>query len=106
MQSLTWPYQSALKDKALLAPETRGALSCGLQAAALALRNAKYAMLSDDEEDFAPAMPAPTTAPLPKASKKNLRKAKVCTVPAWALTWATADSKGRPSSTIHSCQQP
>lgn len=48
-----------------------------MQAAALAQRNARYAMLSDDEDDFAPAMPAPTTAPLPKASKKNLRKAKV-----------------------------
>ena len=47
------------------------------QAAALAQRNAKYAMLSDDEDDFAPAMPAPTTAPLQKASKKSLRKAKV-----------------------------
>lgn len=47
------------------------------QAAALAQRNTKYAMLSDDEEDFAPAMPAPTTALLQKASKKSLRKAKV-----------------------------
>ena len=47
------------------------------QAAALAQRNTKYAMLSDDEDDFAPAMPAPTTAPLQKASKKSLRKAKV-----------------------------
>ena len=46
------------------------------QAAALAQRNTKYAMLSDDEDDFAPAMPAPTTAPLQKASKKSLRKAK------------------------------
>jgi len=34
-------------------------------------------MLSDDEDDFAPAAPAPTTAPIVKASKKNLRKAKV-----------------------------
>ena len=34
-------------------------------------------MLSDDEDDYAPAAPAPTTAPLPKASKKSLRKAKV-----------------------------
>ena len=34
-------------------------------------------MLSDDEDDFAPAAPAPTTAPIPKASKKNLRKTKV-----------------------------
>ena len=34
-------------------------------------------MLSDDEDEFAPAMPAPTTAPLQKASKKSLRKAKV-----------------------------
>ena len=50
----------------------------------MAQRNAKYAMLSDDEDDFAPAMPAPTTAPLPKASKKNLRKAKVCICMDWA----------------------
>lgn len=48
------------------------------QAAALAQRNTSYAMLSDDEDDFAPAAaPAPTTAPLAKASKKSLRKTKV-----------------------------
>jgi hypothetical protein len=34
-------------------------------------------MLSDDEDDFTLAAPSPTTAPLPKASKKSLRKTKV-----------------------------
>ena len=48
------------------------------EAAAFVRANASFAMLSDDEDDadLAATMPAPTTAPLPKAAKKSLRKAK------------------------------
>ena len=50
------------------------------EAAAIARKNAAFALLSDDEDDDfdAAAAPAPTTAPLPKqaAQRKSLRKAK------------------------------
>lgn len=47
------------------------------EAAAFARQNASFALLSDDEDDFDEPPPAPTTARVPKASKKSLRKSKV-----------------------------
>jgi hypothetical protein len=47
------------------------------EAAAFARKNAAFALLSDDEEDFVEPPPAPTTAPVPKATKKSLRKSRV-----------------------------
>ena len=62
-------------------------------------------MLSDDEDDFAPAMPAPTTAPLPKASKKNLRKSKVCFLPELAVSQEKSGSRGCSVRIVRSSSQ-
>ncbi|EIE19374.1 P-loop containing nucleoside triphosphate hydrolase protein [Coccomyxa subellipsoidea C-169] len=45
-------------------------------AAAFVRKNAAFAMLEDDEDDFDEPPPAPTTAPVPKVAKKSLRKSK------------------------------
>lgn len=46
-------------------------------AAAFVRQNAAFALLEDDEDDYDEPPPAPTTGPVPKASKKSLRKIKV-----------------------------
>ena len=45
------------------------------EAATFARTNAKYALLSDDEDELKELPPAPTTAPVRKT--KNIRKTKV-----------------------------
>ncbi len=47
------------------------------EAAAFARKNAAFALLEDEEDEFDEPPPAPTTAPVPKAAKKSLRKSKV-----------------------------
>lgn len=55
------------------------------EAAAFARKNASFALLSDDEDNFIEPPPAPTTAPVSKGSKKSLRKSKVAVFPANCL---------------------
>lgn len=46
-------------------------------ARAIVRQSAQYSLLiDDDEEDAAPDLPAPTTAPLPKKRERKLRKDK------------------------------
>lgn len=79
----TWRFAEDLLAKIPRAGAAPGRATLQYQqrerdAAAFVRKNAAFAMLEDDEDDFDEPPPAPTTAPVPKVAKKSLRKSKVC----------------------------
>lgn len=69
------PGKSGSNGRAPMAAPSQRAQDAA--ARAIVRQSAQYSLLiDDDEEDAAPDLPAPTTAPLPKKRERKLRKDK------------------------------